>query len=1412
MASKLKEITTNYHTFVENQVLTKDQLNEVVTYFDDQDRLTRVFLDGVGIVCGFKLRKTNKKIFVGPGAGVTTDGDLILLKEPVAKSELVKLATGEIGYTHYKKFADDLANYSPFRKPMGGPAKKKFTVMDLWEIFPGAEENARPLTEFPNLNDMVVLLYLESYAKEGDLCTAIDCDNQGIEQVNRLRVLLVSKADAAFIAANDPVFSDRNLVDRYLNLPSVAVKRVVLNPINTSKYEELKRAYYDAVNSDNLVVNLTTGISEIVTKFEPVLQLKISSATLSSRINTLKSILNFSAYQVPFNIQYRYDFLKDVVDTYNEIRAMLLHLYEACFPDITAFPKHLMLGRIDEINTELKHLRHKFYKSPAASCGCDQLFHCRNLVMRLFNLIEQFRTKDGEIRITPSNMLPELGNRAIPFYYDVSNGFLKSWDYAKTKKYQEKTNLCYHTTRLSPDPHIQDPLGYNIDRFDFFRIEGHQGKDYRDVLEKLDALKTKYGLAFDVKALSVNINRENFDIDDYECEFEDLKVLLKAWTAEQDCILAQVAAFFSSFSTAVPGANVKESELDLKKKLLYRAEKDPAERAIATPKAVETIGVKAVYEPVYKVSNVVLDNLSSTADTLGVDIKKAIEENKGGSVNDIIASATEKLADKVNTDEWNADPEMKAFVVEKSVELMAHAHVLTQRMPVDIAVVDTTRVTDYKLSLSDLCKLVKKLKAGYQSVSLNTGLRAFIGLLINQLSTVCCSGKKLEILLEEVNKRKEQILLRLQLSKFIERHKGLEHLAGVRPGGTFILVYKNREKTAAETNVAVGKAGTGIRIPTTDDLKLRRETLSGEFLKMDTLSSGEKTLLLRKAKELANYEDYLAILRNVEAIEAIVPSSGLPDNTVVADFALPYLCCSDCASIDFIISKPPASLRLEKDRYCLGSETDPVLFEVSPADGTVKSDPATEGLKIESNKLVLVPDKFPDELIGKPIRFTVNDQVTDAVITVYKGITADFEVPAEPTLKATHTFIPAGDLDGATFFWEFGDGNTSTERNPTHTYKLPVNEENEVTVTLTATAANGICKAVVSHPIRFVEVKPSITLEKEAFCEKDKNEYPFNVTPENAKVEIKGDGVIPNNAGGYSFVPAAAGTGNKTFTVNGEPSELTVTVFAAPVARFTPKQEGNQLILTNESSNAGRFEWLVNGATYTSTNTDPLKIELTPNGPAEWKLRLTAFGAEVCPPSRTAEVAFTTKYVDEPQPDNCIEETRAALVTDLKILHGIKPVSGAVKEIWVQTAGIYGGTAEYKTGVLDKVEAFLNGSVNNRLEEVFVKLFMQTFEAIMATDRRRDPEAFTQLVQLLELQLRLFYNVLACQGNDTVKEFADIINVILGHIIEILYTLKQQEIIFSDRMKKFMAAYALKVSDNVVLRPHLDVIKTEKLI
>lgn len=110
MNTKLDNVTTQYRKFNDNQALTEGQLNEFIDYFEDQDRLSRTRLSGVGVVCGFQSKyveleilptlteKTSRPgdmdleipldtIMITQGAGVTTDGDLITLVRQQAKNQ-----------------------------------------------------------------------------------------------------------------------------------------------------------------------------------------------------------------------------------------------------------------------------------------------------------------------------------------------------------------------------------------------------------------------------------------------------------------------------------------------------------------------------------------------------------------------------------------------------------------------------------------------------------------------------------------------------------------------------------------------------------------------------------------------------------------------------------------------------------------------------------------------------------------------------------------------------------------------------------------------------------------------------------------------------------------------------------------------------------------------------------------------------------------------------------------------------------------------------------------------------------------------------------------------------------------------------------------------------------------------------
>jgi len=206
---KLDNITTQYRKFNENQALTEGQLNEFLDYFDDQDRLSRTRLSGVGVAGGFKMTYTDliaepevlaKKaigeevelelntIIITQGAGVTTDGDLITLRRKGDNGETSINFDANI-YKYYRDYMDEV-RYSHFRTGNKQiPLLELVTQQEYDQLV--SKTGFQHIRNLDNVYNKTVILYLESYSNDETPCQDADCDNNGAEQVSNLKVLLV---------------------------------------------------------------------------------------------------------------------------------------------------------------------------------------------------------------------------------------------------------------------------------------------------------------------------------------------------------------------------------------------------------------------------------------------------------------------------------------------------------------------------------------------------------------------------------------------------------------------------------------------------------------------------------------------------------------------------------------------------------------------------------------------------------------------------------------------------------------------------------------------------------------------------------------------------------------------------------------------------------------------------------------------------------------------------------------------------------------------------------------------------------------------------------------------------------------------------------------------------------------------
>ena len=539
MSAKLSTITTQYRRFTKNQVLTEGNLNEVVDFFDDQDRLSRIYLSGVGIVCGLypAYNESQKTITITQGTGITTDGDLFKIYQTDVLGNK-KIDFDSKTYTHCKIYDNTKAAYKPFF--YDGSNKQ----LPLFELLTEEQQKKEKdpyfaLAEFSSntkfeIKEAVVLLYLESYEKESDLCVSLSCDNQGLEIVGNYKVLIVSKTVAAQIMSHDSMIGKINYVNLYHTLPELKSNRIVLKKEDFAHLEAIKQNFTKGIFKNNVVKNLQDGYNKLLTGLNMPL-------VLDAVQKKITELFNFQGDPVlPPDFQYRYDLLNDLVDTYNETKALLLDINDSyCSPDINAFPKHLMLGEL--IKTQpCFEFRHDFYKSPqltgenlTACNDClegdknseekdvkDEIQICYgentarqrmySLILRTAELLENYNPVYDFIKITPSLQMGKLGKKAIPFYNNVNDSLIKAWDFDKTILGLQRNNVSYHDDLLN----TKKPLEIHLDS-DFYRIEGHQGRNYKEALKAIQQIRLDNGLGFNIMILAVNANELDKTIQNF---------------------------------------------------------------------------------------------------------------------------------------------------------------------------------------------------------------------------------------------------------------------------------------------------------------------------------------------------------------------------------------------------------------------------------------------------------------------------------------------------------------------------------------------------------------------------------------------------------------------------------------------------------------------------------------------------------------------------------------------------------------------------------------------------------------------------------------------------------------------------------------------------------------------------------
>lgn len=917
---QLGTLNPEYSRFVKDQVLTEVQLNELIDFFEDQHRLSRTCLFGTGIVCGLKLKSSRKGVALYPGVAVTTDGDLLRMDE--------RLFTHAVVYQ-----APEECRYDPFYYQAAG-AEGQLTLYRLLtekeaeEAGQSTDADVLKIGELSTkIKDYVALLYLEYYSRKPEKCTPVSCENMGSRQVARPLVLALSRQDAERLTGNDsgdPIHDTiytkyHQAASSWFKLPVILPKRVIISRKATLTSSTLAGAYRVVYREGSDA--LCKAIGKLYKTFSFMID-KGKSSDPDKLIERLHGLL--TAETSIYQAQYTYDFYKDMVAAYNELRDQLYSIAFECIPDLFAFPKHVMLGAPNAPFTpEPQEYRHVFYPSPAITSRNERVNRAIGMWLRLQVMVETFNTaKADAIRITPSNDYNRpLEERAIPFYYPGFEKIAQEWNYDRKLMKQTFLNYSCH------NPEIKEPLDLDIDPYDFFRIEGHIGKDWKTAMTELDVIRKEKGVPIDLAAVRLgDVRAADVDLNDFECRFEDLDVMLKAFQTETDCLITDATRFYSGFTPSVEKPHVNFS------KYLGGADNPwvisaAASSLIAQPAAEKPeIATGRIVSPAsrvgseklssaafFKVSRTVETGMDTSAETFGKYYAKVLEADVA-SADEFMEKARAVAANDPELTKLNEDQRYITF--EYPMQIIGNLAVIQKYTPAGVKDITDDLIGRYRAATNDFCKRLQVMRTRaekYFATAGKTGYEAKYLAMADKLSAICCGSEKLELIRKEMEKRKAAILEQLSFARYAEDHPGLEHKAGVPRGGTFVMVYAATPVKRFPTDRLTASVAAAVTAGKTEAARAYQDT---DRFAVFVAENEEK---IDKEKELDNYfkanniiagsaySNAITRLLNekISDIKGIITNEiRLPEkDRIIADFCLPYVCKSSCPPVSFIIQK-----------------------------------------------------------------------------------------------------------------------------------------------------------------------------------------------------------------------------------------------------------------------------------------------------------------------------------------------------------------------------------------------------------------------------------------------------------------------------------------------------------------------------
>lgn len=541
-----------YPVFQPNQVLSDRDLNRIVSYLDSQSRLTRTYAIGMGILCGLTVEVQEEtgnyyKIIIAEGCGITSVGYLIPYQH-FGDSE------DDYAFTHFRVIQLERQKFGLTENPQELVKMRELVTNTTVEAEQQQETDFSQLTK-KDVENMAIAVLYDWEDSRRDSCM-LDCDDQGMDRHFQLRFFLLDLKplptplptgeedststppwlDATTLLKEGYQISADVHLEAYFQswyqVPDLTIKRlgyqsdsgrIDLSSIND--VASFKAAYQEicdlVISSDESIPQAFSQIHELFGPFSGAWQPQANDfENLQEHLNNeLQKLLDGSGIS-PYGIQYFYDYLVDLIATYQELKDTMFDLMADCLPDPRRFPNYLLLGEVlleeSETCTPPNLYRHHFTQPPIYNGNARRLKEARHIYERLLQMSKNFElpSSEAKVKVTPSRsrLLP-LGKQAIPYYYK-DEALLPYWNYDACRQGRHKKL----PTSTSDHFHLSDRLDWS----DFFRIEGHVGKKVEEAEDAIDELRQDFNLAFDLITIRIS---EGASLGDYAKQYPGLEHL-----------------------------------------------------------------------------------------------------------------------------------------------------------------------------------------------------------------------------------------------------------------------------------------------------------------------------------------------------------------------------------------------------------------------------------------------------------------------------------------------------------------------------------------------------------------------------------------------------------------------------------------------------------------------------------------------------------------------------------------------------------------------------------------------------------------------------------------------------------------------------------------------------------------------